>query len=220
MARAKNEDKRKAIVAEARRLFARSGFENSSMVELAKGVGIPVGSLYTYFQSQDALLETIIEEGWGEFRAGLEAGFAALEEELEGKALSAPPSLYKLSFLAKTALPELFKDYDLIAIIMAQAGKGSMLGDKLEYLAESIRSILLEYARTRNASPEVDLASLRSGLAVMLLGSLEAVRLGYHQALDIGTEDIIGFLSRIIEASLGCSLPELGPAWKGRGFSS
>ncbi|TXT42995.1 MAG: hypothetical protein FD137_1966 [Spirochaetes bacterium] len=179
------------------------------MIELAHGIGIPVGSLYTYFPSKDSLLETIIEEGWSEFQTRLDQGFAALDRGSD--ASSAHPSLYKLSYMIKVALPELFKDYDLIAIVMAQAGQSSRLGEKLEYLASSTRAILLEYAQSCGTTLILDFKGLKSGLAVMLLGSLEAVRLGSHQALDIDTGDIVGFLTAIIEASLGCSLPDV--AW-------
>jgi AcrR family transcriptional regulator len=207
MARTKNEDKKRAIIAEAKRLFAKSGFEGSSMIELAKGIGIPVGSLYTYFPSKDSLLETIIEEGWSEFQARLDKGFDILSRG--PAASSAHPSLSKLSYMIKVALPELFKDYELIAIVMAQAGISSRLGEKLEYLASSTRTILLDYAQSCGTSLILDFKGLKSGLAVMLLGSLEAVRLGSHQALDIDTGDIVGFLTAIIEASLGCSLPDV-----------
>jgi len=67
MARPKDADKRQLILAEAKKMFAERGYERSSMGALAARIGIPVGSLYTYFPSTEALLGVSVEEGWSEF---------------------------------------------------------------------------------------------------------------------------------------------------------
>jgi len=63
MARVKTMEKRALILETAKRLFATRNFD-VSMSAIAEEIGIPVGSIYTYFDSKQALVETIIEEGW------------------------------------------------------------------------------------------------------------------------------------------------------------
>ncbi len=197
MARPKDSDKRQLILAIAKRIFAERGFERSSMAVLARRIGIPVGSLYTYFPSKEALLITIIEEGWNEFAAYLEAG------------LSNPlPGMSKLAFLVRKALPALFKDMDLIAILLSQASGATKLKEKLDYLASLIASIIGECVREDGGEPKTAIPELEAGLLVMLLGSLESLRLSRRLEMGLGADEIIAFLVSIVEASLGHALPE------------
>lgn len=79
MARRKDAEKRRRILDEAKRVFAQAGFDRTSMGTVAERVGIPVGSLYTYFDSKETLLGAIIEEGWAEFATSLETGLEAAD---------------------------------------------------------------------------------------------------------------------------------------------
>jgi AcrR family transcriptional regulator len=60
---------------------------NVSMNDIARKIGIPVGSIYTYFPSKQALIETIIEEGWNQFRTWLEQQLAMIEDNLDDCAI-------------------------------------------------------------------------------------------------------------------------------------
>lgn len=197
MARPKDVDKRQLILAEAKRMFAEKGYERSSMGALARGIRIPVGSLYTYFPSKEGLLASIIEEGWSEFTAYLESGLAF-----------SLPGMVKLAFLVRKALPALFKDMDLIAILLGQAGSATRLKEKLDYLAFLIASILGECVREDGEEPLKAIPELEAGLLVMLLGSLESLRLSRRMEMGLGADEIIAFLVSIVEASLGHALPE------------
>ncbi len=202
MARRKDADKRQLILGEAKRMFAGKGYDATSMAALAKHIGIPVGSLYTYFESKEALLNTIIEEGWNEFFLYLQGGLSEGGSS-EGGALS------RLAFLVRKALPELFKDLDLIAILLAQADQSSRLGEKLEQLAFLVDSIIMDFRKAERGNAGSGIPNLKTGLAVMLLGSLETMRLIHRAGIDIGMEDVIAFLVLTIEGALGCSLPAI-----------
>jgi len=209
MSRRKDSDKRQVILGEAKRLFAEKGFDNTSMGSLALGIGIPVGSVYTYFDSKESLLATIIEEGWGEFASFLENGIAEAIKTGLARNPRTDTNLIKLAYLVKAALPELFKDLDLIAILLAQAGRASRLEEKLDYLTGFVSSIVLDYQQAQGRTDLQDRAVLKTGLAVMLLGSLESMRLIFHAGIDIAAGDVIAFLVSTVEAALGCALPEL-----------
>jgi AcrR family transcriptional regulator len=216
MARRKDEDKRQAILNEAKKRFAQVGYESTSMTELARLAGIPVGSLYTYFESKERILETIVEEGWGEFRDGLLVGLARSETLLPAAVAgsSAEPvqiQLAKLSYLVKAALPGLFSDLDLISILLTRAGRDSGLEEKLDFLADIVSGIIDEYNGSMGRPETFDHVYFRTALAVFLLGSLEVMRLIFHKGIDIRRESLIAFLTSTVEGALGCALPELGP---------
>ncbi|MCX7026749.1 MAG: TetR/AcrR family transcriptional regulator [Spirochaetes bacterium] len=214
MARRKDEDKRQTILSEAKKRFAHAGYESTSMTELARLAGIPVGSLYTYFDSKEGILTTIVEEGWAEFRDGLLEGLAFAKALIPAEAAaSADPAqgeLVKLSYLVKVALPGLFRDLDLIAILLVRAGKDSGLEEKLDFLADLVVQIIERYSAFKGGAETFDRAYFRTGLAVFLLGSLEVMRLIFHSGITISRENLIAFLTSTVEGALGCSLPDLG----------
>jgi len=54
-------DKRQAILSAARELFARQGYEESTIAEIARAAGVAVGTVYLYFQSKhDILLDVCL----------------------------------------------------------------------------------------------------------------------------------------------------------------
>ncbi|HET7627573.1 MAG TPA: TetR/AcrR family transcriptional regulator [Bacillales bacterium] len=62
------EEKRARIVKEAIPLFARSGYTQTTMNEIAKASGVSFGSVFTYFGSKSALFEACVLERldeWG-----------------------------------------------------------------------------------------------------------------------------------------------------------
>src|SRR5215813_6233469 len=54
--------KRRQIMEGARAVFLAQGFDAASMGEIARQAGVSKGTLYVYFDSKEALFETIVEE--------------------------------------------------------------------------------------------------------------------------------------------------------------
>lgn len=57
------QEKRQLIMDTALELFAASGFENTTITQIAKKAGISKGLLYNYFISKEELLEAILNKG-------------------------------------------------------------------------------------------------------------------------------------------------------------
>jgi AcrR family transcriptional regulator len=49
-------DKRRALLAAARELFARQGYEDTTIAEIAQAAGVAVGTVYLYFQNKHDIL--------------------------------------------------------------------------------------------------------------------------------------------------------------------
>src|SRR5690349_22290054 len=59
--RAPRGDKRDAILRAAIRTFARNGFFNAQVADVARAAGVAAGTVYLYFRSKDDLLVSIFE---------------------------------------------------------------------------------------------------------------------------------------------------------------
>jgi TetR/AcrR family transcriptional regulator len=78
------EDKRRRVLDQARRIFARDGFAGTNVNEIAAGAGISVGALYKYFRTKEDLFLTLIEEAHSTLERVL-GGIAAEEGSLLDK---------------------------------------------------------------------------------------------------------------------------------------
>jgi AcrR family transcriptional regulator len=58
----KNKNKKELILKNALKLFARKGFENTKIEEIAKSSGISKGAVYLYFKSKREILKTLLEK--------------------------------------------------------------------------------------------------------------------------------------------------------------
>ncbi|MFO0744430.1 MAG: TolC family protein [Myxococcota bacterium] len=67
-----------AIIAAAREMLARHGYEALNMQDLATGLGISKATLYQHFASKDALVAEVVAGSMREVEANLDAGGAAL----------------------------------------------------------------------------------------------------------------------------------------------
>lgn len=195
MARERDEGKRQAILAAAKRLFAASGFHGTSVSDIAREAGLPVGSLYTYFGSKDEVFRKVIDEGWEEFYGAL-----ALAVGAEGK----PED--KLALVVYRFLPVLFEDVDLIAIIMAEADRGTGLEEKLERLAGLVSGLIARLAESRGIALDFGARTAKAAITVYFLGALDAVRVSRSAGIDVGPEDVLAFIRMSIENAFGISI--------------
>src|SRR5580765_3607270 len=62
-------DKREAILRAAVKVFARKGYFNSKVADIAAAAGIADGTVYLYFKSKDEILHSIFDRAMEEFIA-------------------------------------------------------------------------------------------------------------------------------------------------------
>src|SRR5256885_16620289 len=56
-------DKRKAILRAATEVFARNGYFNAKVADVARAAGVADGTVYLYFKSKEELLHSIFNRG-------------------------------------------------------------------------------------------------------------------------------------------------------------
>jgi len=70
-------DKHQQIIEAAVRIFARNGYYNSRVSDIAKEAGIASGTIYLYFKTKDEILVTLFREKMAEFVATVRKAIAA-----------------------------------------------------------------------------------------------------------------------------------------------
>src|SRR5919205_2527287 len=56
-------DKREAILRAATEVFARNGYFNAKVADVARAAGVADGTVYLYFKSKEELLHSIFDRG-------------------------------------------------------------------------------------------------------------------------------------------------------------
>ncbi len=133
-----NPGKREKILKAAIKVFARDGFYNAKMEEVARRAGVAVGTTYLYFENKDDLMISIFEEEMVPI-------INAMRREIAGQATATE----KLTTFVRVHLSFVEKDPDmahLLEVEMRQCSKfihGYHGGRFKEYL-DLIAAILVE----------------------------------------------------------------------------
>jgi TetR/AcrR family transcriptional regulator, fatty acid metabolism regulator protein len=95
-------DKPQAIIDAAVRVFARSGYYNSRVSDIAREAGIASGTIYLYFKTKDEILVTLFREKMAEWVAHVRREIAA-----EADAIAKIRRLVALHFQVLEGNPDL-----------------------------------------------------------------------------------------------------------------
>lgn len=76
-------DKRGKILKSAVKIFARKGFYNAKISEIARHAGIADGTVYLYFKNKDDILISLFEESMGNVIDAFQVKLAALNDPAE-----------------------------------------------------------------------------------------------------------------------------------------
>jgi TetR/AcrR family transcriptional regulator, fatty acid metabolism regulator protein len=95
-------DKPQQIIDAAVRVFARSGFYNSRVSDIAREAGIASGTIYLYFKTKDEILVTLFREKMAAFVAALRTEIAR-----EGDPEAKIRRLVRLHFEVLEASPDM-----------------------------------------------------------------------------------------------------------------
>jgi len=102
-------DKRDAILRAAVKVFARHGYFQSQVADIARVAGVAAGTVYLYFRSKDDLLVSIFDRT---MRDAIEEGRAALQDV-------ADPA-ERLRRIARLHLERLGRDRDLAVVVQVE----------------------------------------------------------------------------------------------------
>ena len=102
-------DKRDAILKAATKVFARRGFFQSQVADVARAAGIAAGTVYLYFRSKDDLLVSIFERTMKDTLAEGQAAIGDVKEPRE-----------RLRRIARLHLERMGRDRDLAVVFQVE----------------------------------------------------------------------------------------------------
>jgi TetR/AcrR family fatty acid metabolism transcriptional regulator len=106
-------DKPQAILDAAVRVFARNGYYNSRVSDIAREAGIASGTIYLYFKTKDEILVTLFREKMAEWVARVRA-------EIAGE----PDAVAKIRRLVHLHFGVLETDPDLAEVVQVELRQG------------------------------------------------------------------------------------------------
>ena len=191
MARPQDEKRREVILKVSKRLFAEKGYASATISDIVRESGYPVGSIYTYFENKEAIIRSIIEDGWHDFSLELNADLVA---EQSGKK--------RLDLLISRFLLRLLDDGEFVSILLTEGLQYVQVQSKMDVLSGMISEAVVD-AEKHGRGTYLDFTpkALDAGLMIFFLGALEASRVSRKLGLGMTNADIVDFLRQLVHSS-------------------
>lgn len=123
-------EKRKLLLDAAVRVFARKGFHAARVGDIAEEAGVAHGLLYHYFDSKDAVLETIFRETWAE-----------LLESVRQVEESGGPAADQLGQVAAILLRSWRRDPDLVRVLVREVTRSGEVERRVDEIRAAFEAI-------------------------------------------------------------------------------
>ena len=120
-------DKRELILDAATRVFARSGFFNAQVADVARAAGVAAGTVYLYFRGKDDLLVSLFERTMRQAIAQGREALAGVDGPIE-----------RLRRIARLHLERLGRDRDLAVVFQVELRQSTKFMERFSatYLRE------------------------------------------------------------------------------------
>jgi TetR/AcrR family transcriptional regulator, fatty acid metabolism regulator protein len=189
-----SEDKRQLILEAAVRVFARRGYHQARVGDIAAEAGVAHGLLYHYFDSKEELLETIFRETWTELLHALRE----VEDDVG-------PATEQLRQVTAILLRSWRRNPDLVRVLVREVARSPQLGGRVDEIAEAFSAIERIVERGQRAGElrrDVD-ARLASWI---VYGALEEILTGWVLATLPDGDEAVAEAERTIVAVLSDGL--------------
>lgn len=107
--RVRVEEKEQAIIAAARDVFTRNGFDGAKIADIARQAGVAEGTVYVYFENKNALLVAVLGTFYDELTRKAAEGIERIPQTYE-----------RLEFLARHHLESVARIWHILALATYQ----------------------------------------------------------------------------------------------------
>ena len=174
------------------RVFARKGFHNARVGDIATEAGVAHGLLYHYFESKDALLESVFRDTW-----------SAMLELIRDVEESGEPAGEQLRRVAAVVLRTWRRDPDLVRVLVREVTRTPQIQQQADEVGQAFEAIerIVRYGQERGEFRE----DLDARLAALVLyGALEEILTGWVIGqLPDDDEDIARAEHAVVEVLVG-----------------
>jgi TetR/AcrR family transcriptional regulator, fatty acid metabolism regulator protein len=160
-------DRRAELLEAAVRVFARKGFHQSRVGDIAEEAGVAHGLLYHYFRSKDEVLETIFRETWTQLVADT--------QRIE---LAGVPLREQLRRFARIYLGSWLVTPELVRVLVREVARSPEVGDRVDEIRGLFQALqrIIEAGRDRG-EVRTDVDAQVAAWAVY--GALEEILTGW-----------------------------------------
>lgn len=178
------------IIAAAATLMAERGFAGTSIAAVSKESGLPSGSIYWHFESKEALLGAVVEDGARRW-------FDLLTERMAPAAVDSPETLLDAVVTSLEEHPEFLRLLLLIALERRAVDEASLAAIRRvrELALDRIHSLLLVFLRDFDADRASKLAH---EYARLMLCVADGAFVAHH--IDPEQTDLRGFFDLLRRA--------------------
>jgi TetR/AcrR family fatty acid metabolism transcriptional regulator len=184
---AAQEERRRQILDAAVRAFAKKGYHASRVSDIAEEAGVAYGLVYHYFESKDAVLESIFRDMWGMMVAAINAVEDVEESPREQLRKSC-------AIVLRT-----WRDYpDVVRVLVREVARsGEQLQREVEEIAHAFEA--LQRIVERGQAQKVFRDDVSPRLASWVIyGALEEILTGWVLGRLPGDEDDIKEAERAV----------------------
>jgi len=184
---AAQEERRRQILDAAVRAFAKKGYHASRVSDIAEEAGVAYGLVYHYFESKDAVLESIFREMWGMMVAAINA-----VEQIE----ESPREQLRKSC---AIVLRTWRDYpDVVRVLVREVARsGEQLQREVEEIAHAFEALQRIVKRGQEQKVFRRDISPRLG-AWVIYGALEEILTGWVLGRLPGEDDDIREAERAV----------------------
>ena len=173
------EDKRAIILAAAVRVFAREGYHDARVGDIAKEAGVAYGLVYHYFRSKEAVLEAVFRETWGAMLSAIRS-----VEDRGG------PATDQLRRVCAIVLGSWATDPDLIRVLVREVVRSPQIQRELDEISQAFEALERIIVRGQQEGTFTTELGSRT-VAWMLYGALEEILTGWVMGqLPDGEDDV------------------------------
>ena len=174
-----SEDKRAIILAAAVRVFAREGYHDARVGDIAKEAGVAYGLVYHYFTSKEAVLEAVFRETWGAMLTAIRS-----VEERGG------PATDQLRRVCAIVLGSWGTDPDLIRVLVREVVRSPQIHREIAEISQAFAALERLVERGQQDGTFTTELQART-VAWMLYGALEEILTGWVMGqLPDGEDDV------------------------------
>jgi len=123
-------DRRRLLLDAAVRVFARAGYHDCRVDDIAREAGVAHGLLYHYFSSKEEVLETIFRETWSQMLGAV--------RDVERSGEPAPVQLRKV---AAIVLRSWARDPDLIRVLVREITRSPQLQREVKEIQQAFAAL-------------------------------------------------------------------------------
>ncbi len=178
-----SEERRNQILEAALNVFARKGFDEARMEDIATASGVSKGGLYLYYKSKDALIEALLRSMFTFELHGLQARLKQ-DESATARILWMAHAMTSLMERMSAALPVMLEFY---AIAARRESVRVFFGEALQQFSAQFADIIrqgIEQGEFREVDADAaafSLIALYEGIALLWFMTPRAIPKGYGE---------------------------------------